>query len=347
MIAAGLTLLLAGVVGFLVHALFFRALARIAEREGATLESALATHVRRPSRFTLPVFFASVAFSTTARDVQGGEIVVRILSIFLIMGIAWLLVSLTRVVQEVVLSRHQIDVSDNLQARKIHTQIDLIRKIVIVLVVVVSGALVLMSFEPFRVVGTGLLASAGIAGLVLGLAAQKTLGNLLAGFQIALTQPIRIDDVVVVEGEWGRIEEITLTYVVVRIWDLRRLILPISHFIENPFQNWTRTSAAVLGTVYLHVDYTVPVEDIRRELRRILEESDHWDHEVCVLHVTTAGDRTVELRALMSAEDSGTAWELRCHVRERLLEYLQEKHPEGLPRFRAELGQSPGPNAQG
>lgn len=342
MVAVIVTLILAVLAGFAAHWIIFRALAKAAARDGATLEPALAEHIRRPSRVVIPIFFASVALSAASAEVPGTELLVRVFSILLILGVAWLLLSLTGVVQDVILSRHRIDVADNLAARKVHTQVDLIRKIVIVIVVVVSGALVLMSFEPFRVVGTGLLASAGIAGLVLGLAAQKTLGNLLAGFQIALTQPIRLDDVVVVEGEWGKIEDITLTYVVVRIWDLRRLILPISYFIESPFQNWTRTSATVLGTVFLHVDYTVPVEDVRTELRRLLEGSEEWDRDVCVLHVTEAGDRTVELRALMSAADSGLAWELRCKVREGLLEYLRREHPEGLPRVRAEMRGDPG-----
>jgi small-conductance mechanosensitive channel len=194
-----------------------------------------------------------------------------------------------------------------------------------------------MSFEEFRRLGTGILASAGLAGLVVGLAAQKTLGNLLAGIQIAITQPIRIDDVVVVEGEWGRIEAITLTYVVVRIWDLRRLVLPISYFLEKPFQNWTRVSADVLGTVYLVVDYTVPVDEIRAQLDRIVRESNLWDRKVCGVQVTNASERGIEVRALVSAADSSKAWDLRCEVREKLITFLQDKYPGSLPRVRAEI----------
>jgi small-conductance mechanosensitive channel len=230
-----------------------------------------------------------------------------------------------------------VNVSDNLRARAIHTQFGIVRKIAIVVIGVFALATVLMSFEEFRQLGAGILASAGLAGLVIGFAAQKTLGNLLAGIQIAITQPIRIDDVVVVEGEWGRIEEITLTYVVVRIWDLRRLVLPIGYFLEQPFQNWTRVSADVLGTVYLVVDYTVPVDEIRAQLERIVRESNLWDRKVCGVQVTGASEHGIEVRALVSAADSSKAWDLRCEVREKLIAFLQQNYPGSLPRVRAEI----------
>ena len=188
-----------------------------------------------------------------------------------------------------------------------------------------------------------MLASAGVAGIVIGFAAQKSLATLLAGFQIALTQPIRIDDVVIVEGEWGRIEEITLTYVVVRIWDLRRLIVPITYFIEQPFQNWTRVSADILGTVFLYVDYNVPVDAVRKELTRLLEASPLWDRKVNVLQVTDSKEGTVELRALASASDAGRAFDLRCDVREKLVAFIQQNYPESLPRLRASLSQQSDP----
>ena len=195
----------------------------------------------------------------------------------------------------------------------------------------------LMGFDSFRQLGTGILASAGLASLVIGLAAQKIFGNFLAGIQIAFTQPIRVDDVVIVENEWGRIEEITLTYVVVRIWDLRRLVLPIGYFIEKPFQNWTRVSADLLGTVFVYADYTIPVKEIREELHRILKGSNKWDGKVWGMQVTNATERTMELRALMSAADASVAWGLRCEVREYLIEFVQKNYPEALPKTRAEL----------
>jgi hypothetical protein len=284
---------------------------------------------------------AHLALPALLPDPASRAIPAHLLAIALIVTVAWFVVGLIRVGEEAVRDRFRVDVSDNLRARKIHTQAEVIRKILVAVVGIITLGAVLMTFETLRQVGTGLLASAGIAGLILGLAAQRTLGNLLAGIQIALTQPIRLDDVVIVEGEWGRIEEITLTYVVVRIWDLRRMVLPISWFIENPFQNWTRTSASILGTVFLYADYTVPVEEVRQELGRLLEQSPHWDGEVWRLHVTDATPRCVEMRCLMSAVDSGTAWELRCEIREKLLEWLQREHPGALPRVRAELERLP------
>ena len=185
--------------------------------------------------------------------------------------------------------------------------------------------------------GTSLLASAGIAGVIIGFAAQRSIATLVAGFQIAVTQPIRIDDVVIVENEWGKIEDITLTYVVVQIWDLRRLVLPITYFIEKPFQNWTRASAELLGSVFLHVDYTMPLAPLREELDRILAASKLWDGKVKVLQVTDAREHTLELRVLASARDAPTAWDLRCEVREKLIAFLQAEHPTALPRDRIEL----------
>ena len=191
-----------------------------------------------------------------------------------------------------------------------------------------------MTFDSIKQVGLSIFASAGLAGVILGLAAQKMLGTVLAGFQIAVTQPIRLEDVVIVEGEWGWIEEITLTYVVVRIWDKRRLVVPTTYFIEKPFQNWTRVSADILGTVYIYTDYTVPFEALRTELTKILKSDKNWDGNVNVLQVTNSTEKTVEIRALMSAADSPTAWNLRVNVREKLIEYLQDKYPKSLPKTR-------------
>jgi len=194
-----------------------------------------------------------------------------------------------------------------------------------------------LSFDEFRRIGAGILASAGIVGVILGLAAQRTLGNLLAGIQIAITQPIRHDDVVVVENEWGVIEEITLTFVVVRIWDLRRLIVPISHFLEKPFQNWTHRSAKVLGTVFFWVDYSVPIDKLRAELTRIVSASPHWDRDLQQLVVTNCDQKAMELRALVSAASGAICWDLRAEVREKLLAFVQKNYPAGLPVLRAEI----------
>jgi small-conductance mechanosensitive channel len=230
-----------------------------------------------------------------------------------------------------------MDLADNLAARRVQTQIEVLHRIVVVIVVVVALSVMLMTFPTIKHIGMSLLASAGLAGLIVGMAMKSTLSSLIAGIQIAFTQPIRIEDVVVVEGEWGWIEEIGTTYVVVRIWDLRRLVLPLSYFIEHPFQNWTRSSSDLLGTVFLYVDYTVPVEEVRAELRRIVESTNLWKGEVCVLQVSDATEQAVQLRALVDAHDSNAAWGLRCFVREKLIQFLQEKYPSALPKVRAEF----------
>lgn len=255
----------------------------------------------------------------------------------LIVTASWLMMSLLIVAEDVILSRYNINVRDNLRARKIYTQTQTIRRILVVYIIILAVVLILMGFEPFRQIGVGLLASAGLVSIVIGLAAQKIFGNFLAGVQIAFTQPIRVDDVVIVENEWGHIEEITLTYVVVRIWDLRRLILPLSYFIEKPFQNWTRISADIIGTVFIYTDYTVPVSSVREELERIVKHSPLWDGKVWALQVTNTSERSMELRALVSAADSGKAFELRCEVREKLIGFIKSKYPDALPKTRAEM----------
>ena len=206
-----------------------------------------------------------------------------------------------------------------------------------VVVSILAIGVALMTFPTIRQIGASLLASAGLAGLVVGMAMRPTLSNLLAGIQIALTQPIRLQDAVIVEGEWGWIEEITTTYVVVKIWDLRRLILPLTYFVEKPFQNWTRTTAMLLGSVYLYVDYSVPVDELRAELQRILKSTEMWLGEVCVLQVSDAREHTLELRALADAKDSGTAWDLRCLIREKLIAFIRDHYPHALSRARVEL----------
>ena len=258
----------------------------------------------------------------------------------LITATAWLLVNMTAVVEDFILSQYKVDVADNLQARKIQTQLQVFKRIVIVIIGILTLAAVLMTFEKVRQLGTSILASAGVVGIIVGVAAQRTLATFIAGLQIAVTQPIRLDDVVIVENEWGRIEEITLTYVVVKIWDLRRLIVPITYFIEKPFQNWTRVTSDILGTVFLYVDYSVPILAVRDELHRILKESELWDGKVWGLVPTNLTERTVELRALMSAQDASAAWNLRCTVREKLIEYVRNNYPEGLPKVRAEISKS-------
>ncbi|SHN27199.1 Small-conductance mechanosensitive channel [Cyclobacterium lianum] len=254
-----------------------------------------------------------------------------------IITISWIIIEFSNVLRHAFLENFSSNKEDNLRERRMLTQVAFIRKLFIILVVIVAISAILMNFESARKLGAGLLTSAGIVGIIVGLAAQKSIANLLAGFQIAFTQPIRIDDVVVVENEWGKIEEINLTYVVVKIWDQRRLVLPINYFIEQPFQNWTRTTADIWGTVFMYVDHTVPVENLKVKLKEILEGSPLWDKKVQVLQVTDYTEKTVEIRCLMSARDSPTAFDLRCLVREKMLEHLQQQYPESLPKSRVLL----------
>jgi small-conductance mechanosensitive channel len=263
------------------------------------------------------------------------EVVRNGTSLLLIGVVAFILFQIVNAAATFIIGQHRMDVSDNLQARSIYTQVVVLKKVAMTTIGIFTLASMLMVFDSVRQFGASILASAGIAGIVVGFAAQRSIATLLAGFQIALTQPIRLDDVVIVENEWGRIEDITLTYVVVRVWDLRRLVVPITYFIEQPFQNWTRSSADILGTLFLYVDYTVPLEPLRAELTRVLAASRYWDGKVNVLQVTDAKEHTLELRALASAADASLAWDLRCEVREKLIAFVQENYPGSLPRFRA------------
>jgi small-conductance mechanosensitive channel len=255
-------------------------------------------------------------------------------SILIIVSLSWASIVFLRIVKQIFLERYDVSQEDNLRSRKFQTQFNILERILVFLIVLISIGLILMLFDEVKRIGVSLFASAGIAGVIIGLAAQRVIGAVLAGIQIAITQPIRLDDVVIIEGEWGRIEEITLTYVVVRIWDQRRLIVPSTYFFDKPFQNWTRTTSEILGTVFIYTDYHVSFEALRNELTRLLKKTPHWDGKVNVLQVTDARERSIEIRALMSAKDSGAAWELRVFIRERLIEFLQKNYPESLPKTR-------------
>jgi len=336
-------------VGLIIVGVLIRVVRKFSGRTTSVIDESIVRHCRRPVYLLVPVLTLNLVLPVIRSMTSDplADLFVRLLRLLLTVGIAWLLIKLVSVLQDYLLNQYQLDVTDNLKARKIHTQMQLLKRVLTVVIGTLALAVILMNFEEFRQLGTGILASAGVAGIIIGFAAQKTLSNLLAGIQIAITQPVRLDDAVVVEGEWGWIEEITLTYVVVRIWDLRRLILPISYLLEKPFQNWTRSSANLLGTVYLYVDYTIPIEEIREALGRILEQSEHWDGKVWRLHVTDTNEKTVELRALMSAKDSPTTWELRCEVREKLIEYVQRNYPDGLPKVRATMERIAGAESTG
>lgn len=261
-------------------------------------------------------------------------------TLLFILAMTWLIIAVLKIVKQIIIKNYDVGEADNLKARKIYTQFTILERIVIFIVIILALGLALMSFKEIREIGISIFASAGVAGIIIGFSAQKFIGTLLAGIQIAIAQPIKLDDVVIVEGEWGRIEEITLTYVVVRIWDKRRLIVPTPYFIDQPFQNWTKSSADILGTVFLYVDYMVSFDDLREELTCILQNTELWDGEVNILQVTDSKPTHVEVRALMSAKDSSTAWDLRVHVREKLIDYLQKNYPESIARTRIMLQQT-------
>jgi small-conductance mechanosensitive channel len=279
----------------------------------------------------------SVTISLLKIPANVADLLRHVLALCIIGAVSWLCIRLVNGLEEFVLKQYDIAAGDNLRARKIHTQLRVIKRIVIVIIIIIGFSAMLMTFEKVKQLGTSLLASAGIAGIIIGFSAQRSLATLFAGLQIAITQPIRIDDVVIVENEWGRVEEITLTYVVVRIWDLRRLVLPITYFTERPFQNWTRVSADILGTVFIYVDYTASVQAIRSKFFEILDQSKLWDRKVRSMQVTNTTDRTMEVRALMSAPDASTAWNLRCEVREKLIDFIQQRYPDSLPRIRGDI----------
>jgi hypothetical protein len=256
------------------------------------------------------------------------------LTIALVVAVTWLGVRVTNVAEDAAFRRLRIDVADNRRIRKVRTQVTVVRRIVVALLVVLAVAAVLMTFARLRTFGASLLASAGVAGIVGGLAAQTMLGNVFAGLQLAFTDALRFDDVVVVENEWGRVEELTLTYVVVRLWDERRLVLPTTYFTTKPFQNWTRTGSRVLGTAMLHLDYSAPVDALRAEAERVITTSRHWDGLDWALQVVDTTETTMVVRVLASAVDADHAYELRCELREKLLAYVTEHHPSALPRTR-------------
>lgn len=327
---------LALVVALLIHFSLFRLARRLNLKKQTVLAQAF-LHCERPVRLILLLVMEIAVLSFLPISESLKSTIRHALGICLIVATAWLLIAMVDVVEAVLGYRYSSEVADDLAVRRVRTQVQVLRRIIVMMIVVVTIAGVLMTFPSIRHIGESLFASAGLAAVVAGFAARTMLSNLLAGVQIALTQPIRLEDVVIVEGEWGWIEEITTTFVVVRIWDLRRLVLPISYFIEKPFQNWTRNSADLLGTVFLYVDYTAPVDEVRQELHRLLQTTDLWDGKSWGLQVTNATDRALELRALMSASSSSRAWDLRCFIREGLVQFLQERYPECLPKTRADV----------
>lgn len=328
-------------IGLLLKFIIIRLMVFYQKRTDYSTFKSIITHLGKPATWFIPLLMLNLLMSWFIMNPKILQPLSKILQISLTISFAVMLIRTISVFEDYVYHVFDITKSNNLRERKIRTQLQFLRKIGITLIVILTIAAILLSFESMRRIGAGLITSVGVGGIIVGIAAQKSLGNLFAGFQIAFTQPIRMDDVLIVEGEWGRVEEITLTYVVVCIWDQRRLILPINYFIEKPFQNWTRISADILGTVFIHADYTLPVEAVRNELTRLLENNVLWDGRVNVLQVTDAKEKTMELRALMSAANSSQAFDLRCYVRENLVTFIQKNYPDSLPKTRAVITAEP------
>ncbi|MDV3469462.1 mechanosensitive ion channel family protein [Stenotrophomonas sp. C3(2023)] len=329
----GIALLIGGIGAWLISWLYRRLKGRDRRRAriGRVIGLPLATAF--PLLLLIPALQATPLQDPLLAQLQ------RVLHICLVACFIWVLVRAVAAVERAILRSHPIDVADNLEARRVQTQTRVLSRVVMGGIIVLGSSLVLLQFDMVAKIGSALLASAGLIGLVAGIAARPVFGNLIAGLQIALTQPIRLDDVVIVEGEWGRIEEIGSSYVVVRIWDERRMVVPLTWFIENPFQNWTRRSADLLGTAFLWLDYRAPIAAIRAELERICKEAPLWDGRVCVTQVTETTEKTLQVRLLVSARNSGDAFDLRCLVRERMLDFLAREHPEALPQVRARIQQ--------
>jgi small-conductance mechanosensitive channel len=334
---AGLVVLAgSAAIALFIYHWALRLLARLGRRFG-TLPQLLIDRGRGPVAAVLVVSVLGAALPAANFSPAVTAAIAHALLVGFVLALGWGANSALYVGSLVYLRRYRIDVADNLLARKHVTQVRILQRALQILIMIVTVGIALMTIGAVRQFGVSLFASAGAAGLVVGLAARPVLSNLLAGIQIAITQPIRVEDAVVVEGEWGWIETINSTYVVVRIWDLRRLILPLTYFIEKPFQNWTHENADLLGSVLLQVDYSVPVDRLREKLNEIVHASKLWDGKVAVLQMTDTPGNMVQLRALVSARNSGSAWDLRCEVREKLIGFLQREYPEALPRQRLEL----------
>ena len=329
------TICAALVLANVVHYVLFRFLRR--RETGAGLGWGVQRYLGKPARaiFLLTCLLIALPLIPGISD-PVSEVVRQVFVVGIVISLGWFAIGCVYVFQAVLLRRYDLNGENKVQARRVHTQFQLFRRILISFVVIVTIGAVLWTFNDPRIwhYGSGLLASAGVASLVLAAAAKSTASNILAGLQIALTEPIRIDDVVVVQGEYGRVEEITTSYVVIRIWDLRRLVVPLSYFIENSFQNWTRESSDIMGTAFLYVDYTVDVEELRGQLLGIVHPSPLWDGKVCGLQVTNLTDRTMELRCLMSSRTSSENFDLRCLVREGMIAYIREHHRDALPTVR-------------
>ena len=329
----------AAIVALLLHAALLWLARRFMGERQTFLRTVLAA-TKGPTRLGLLLIALAIALPTTPLAGETADILARLLGLVTICLLGWVALTALHIGADLYLSRFRLDLADNLLARKHVTQVRVFERVLEVVIVLVTIGFALMTFDAVRQYGVTLFASAGVAGIIAGLAARPVLSNFFAGVQLAVAQPIRIDDAVIVENESGTIEEITFSYVVVKLWDLRRMVVPLSYFIEKPFQNWTRTGGELIGSVFLYVDHTAPVEAIRNKLAEIVGQSKLWNGKVVSLQVSDCKETTIELRALVSADNASALWDLRCDVREKLVDFLQREYPTALPRRRYEAAGS-------
>jgi small-conductance mechanosensitive channel len=323
-------------LALLAKRIIFRFATRLVSEKDLFWRS-LVQRTEGPIRLALIIICLGFAVSVAPLSFSQASMARHLLLVCFIFLIGWVARSVLHIWVTIYLRRFKLDSEDNLLARKHTTQSRILQRVAGWLIMTITIAVALMTFEGVRQYGVSLLASAGAAGLVLGLALQPLLKNLVAGIQLAVTQPIRLEDAVIVEGEWGNVEEVTATYVVIRLWDWRRMVLPLSYFLEHPFQNWTRESASLIGTAMIHVDYTAPVDAMRRKLNEIAAASPLWDKRVVNMQITELRPQTMEVRMLVSSTNAGRTFDLRCEVREKMIAFLQQEYPHALPRNRAEL----------
>jgi len=321
----------------LAHKVAVLALCHAARRTASGTDDILLRRLTQPSRWLLVAFALSALLPTLALPAPALEILALAMGLLLPALLGWLAVAVLGAVHDIVIASTDISIANNLRARRRRTRATILHRIALFVVLLMTFCMMLISIPSVRSIGVTLIASAGLAGLAMGAAAQPALKNLIAGIQMAFTEPIRIDDVVIMDGEWGRIEEIRLTFVVVRVWDDRRLIVPVSKFLENSFQNWTRETSQLLGTAFLQVDPTADIPRLRAQLEKVVKANPRWDGRVCVLQVTDTAVDHIEVRCLVSAGDAGLAFDLRCDVREAMMAFLRDEMPEALPRRRQEM----------
>lgn len=331
------------VLAMVVYSLIFAGIDRVIDQQSLFWRS-LVSRTRGLVRLALLALVLALVSSVAPLTLTQSYYAQRLLVIASIGMIAWIVWIALHVWITVYLRQFSQASADPFLARKHVTQTHILQRVATFIIWITAIAIALMTFEGVRQYGISLLASAGAAGIILGLALQPVLQNLIAGIQIAVTQPVRIGDSLIVENEYGTVEDIKATYVVIRLWDLRRMVIPLSYFLEKPFQNWTRESTDLLGAFMIYLDYTIPIDTLRQQLKAIVDALPLWDKKVFALQVTDFREHTMEVRVLVSSSDSGKLFDLRCQTREKLIDLLQRDYPQSLPRFRTTIdGPSQGP----